>query len=319
MIATYAHIPVLRQRSLDLLLPALQGPSPLLVDATLGLGGHTESFLASTPALRVLGIDRDREALDHARARLEPFGERVSFVHARYDELGDVLDSVMHSEAPQAMLFDLGVSSLHLDKPERGFSYSFDAPLDMRMNAEDELTAAGILATYDKRDLAGIFRRFGDEKLADRYAGAIVEARLLAPLERTGQLVDLLQRATPYALRDKGHPAKRVFQALRIEVNRELESWERALPQALDRLAVGGRIAVMSYHSGEDRLMKHELRRRSHSTAPLGLPRELPEHRAEFAEITRGAETASAEEIALNPRATSVRLRAGEKIRKVMP
>lgn len=319
MIATYAHIPVLRQRSLDLLVPALQGPSPLLVDATLGLGGHTESFLASTPALRVLGIDRDREALDHARARLEPFGERVSFVHARYDELGDVLDSVMHSEAPQAMLFDLGVSSLHLDKPERGFSYSFDAPLDMRMNAEDELTAAGILATYDKRDLAGIFRRFGDEKLADRYAGAIVEARLLAPLERTGQLVDLLQRATPYALRDKGHPAKRVFQALRIEVNRELESWERALPQALDRLAVGGRIAVMSYHSGEDRLMKHELRRRSHSTAPLGLPRELPEHRAEFAEITRGAETASAEEIALNPRATSVRLRAGEKIRKVMP
>jgi 16S rRNA (cytosine1402-N4)-methyltransferase len=217
------------------------------------------------------------------------------------------------------MLFDLGVSSLHLDKPERGFSYSFDAPLDMRMNAEDELTAAGILASYDKRDLAGIFRRFGDEKLAERYAGAIAEARLLAPLERTGQLVDLLQRATPYALRDKGHPAKRVFQALRIEVNRELESWERALPQALDRLAVGGRIAVMSYHSGEDRLTKHELRRRSHSTAPLGLPRELPEHHAEFSEITRGAETASAEEIALNPRATSVRLRAGEKIRKVMP
>ena len=319
MIATYAHIPVLRQRSLELLLPALHGPSPLLVDATLGLGGHTEAFLASTPALRVLGIDRDREALDHARARLEPFGERVSFVHARYDELGDVLDSVMHSEAPQAMLFDLGVSSLHLDKPERGFSYSFDAPLDMRMNAEDELTAAGILALYDKRDLAGIFRRFGDEKLAERYAGAIAEARLLAPLERTGQLVDLLQRATPYALRDKGHPAKRVFQALRIEVNRELESWERALPQALDRLAVGGRIAVMSYHSGEDRLTKHELRRRSHSTAPLGLPRELPEHHAEFSEITRGAETASAEEIALNPRATSVRLRAGEKIRKVMP
>lgn len=319
MMSTYAHIPVLRQRSLELLEPALRGSSPLLVDATLGLGGHTEAFLEQIPALRVLGIDRDREALDHARARLEPFGDRVTFVHARYDELGDVLDSTARAEAPNAILFDLGVSSLHLDKPERGFSYSHDAPLDMRMNAEDDLTAAGILASYDKRDLAGIFRRFGDEKLAERYAGAILEARLLSPLERTSQLVDVLQRATPYALRDKGHPAKRVFQALRIEVNSELESWERALPQALDRLAVGGRIAVMSYHSGEDRLIKHELRRRSHSTAPLGLPRELPEHQAEFSEITRGAETASAEEIDANPRAASVRLRAGEKIRKVTP
>ena len=317
MIATYSHIPVLRERSLELLLPALSGPNPLLVDATLGLGGHTEAFLASTPALRVLGIDRDLEALDHARARLEPFGDRVSFAHARYDELGDVLDTVMGSESPNAMLFDLGVSSLHLDKPERGFSYSVDAPLDMRMNVGDDLTAADVLARYEKRELAGIFRRFGDEKLADRYAGAIVEARAIAPLERTGELVDLLQRATPYALRDKGHPAKRVFQALRIEVNQELESWARALPVALDRLALGGRIAVMSYHSGEDRLTKHEVRRRSHSSAPLGLPRELPEHRAEFSEITRGAETASAEEVTLNPRAASVRLRAAEKLRKV--
>jgi 16S rRNA (cytosine1402-N4)-methyltransferase len=241
----------------------------------------------------------------------------VSFAHARYDELGDVLDTVMGSESPNAMLFDLGVSSLHLDKPERGFSYSVDAPLDMRMNVGDDLTAADVLARYDKRELAGIFRRFGDEKLADRYAGAIVEARAIAPLERTGELVDLLQRATPYALRDKGHPAKRVFQALRIEVNQELESWAHALPVALDRLALGGRIAVMSYHSGEDRLTKHELRRRSHSSAPLGLPRELPEHRAEFSEITRGAETASAEEVTLNPRAASVRLRAAEKLRKV--
>jgi 16S rRNA (cytosine1402-N4)-methyltransferase len=319
MIATYAHIPVLRERSLELLLPALQGPSPLLLDATLGLGGHTEAFLASTPNLRVLGIDRDLEALDHARARLEPYGDRVSFAHARYDELGEVLDTVMDSSSPDAMLFDLGVSSLHLDKPERGFSYSVDAPLDMRMNVNDDVTAADVLATYDKRQLAGIFRRFGDEKLADRYAGAIVEARAIAPLLRTGELVDLLQRATPYALRDKGHPAKRVFQALRIEVNQELESWAHALPVALDRLAPGGRIAVMSYHSGEDRLTKHELRRRSHSSAPLGLPRELPEHRAEFNEITRGAETASAEEIALNPRAASVRLRAAEKLRKVTP
>jgi 16S rRNA (cytosine1402-N4)-methyltransferase len=319
MIATYSHIPVLRQRALELLTPALQGTEPLLVDATLGLGGHTEAFLASIPALRVLGIDRDAEAIEHSRARLQPFGDRVTFVHARYDELGSVLDSMPGVPEPQAMLFDLGVSSLHLDKPERGFSYSVDAPLDMRMNVEDPMTAADVLATYTKRELADIFRRFGDEKLAERYAGAIVEARILAPLARTGELVELLQRATPYALRDKGHPAKRVFQALRIEVNRELDSWAAALPEALDRLAVGGRIAVMSYHSGEDRLTKHELRRRSHSSAPLGLPRELPEHQAEFEEITRGAETASAEEISANPRAASVRLRVAQKIRKVTP
>jgi 16S rRNA (cytosine1402-N4)-methyltransferase len=317
MIATYHHIPVLRERAIELLAPALSGATPLMVDGTLGLGGHTEAFLESFPALRVLGIDRDREALEHSRARLAQYGDRVSFANARYDELGRVLDELFPGQEPDAFLFDLGVSSLHLDKPERGFSYSVDAPLDMRMDGTDERTAADILGAYDKRELADIFRRFGDEKLSDRYASAIVEARAIQPLLRTSQLVDVLQRATPYALKDKGHPAKRVFQALRIEVNRELESWAAALPEALDRLAIGGRIVVMSYQSGEDRLTKQELRRRSHTTAPLGLPRELPEHRAEFAELTRGAEMASPEEIVHNPRAASVRLRAAEKLRKV--
>lgn len=317
MIATYHHIPVLRERAIELLAPALTGATPLLVDCTLGLGGHTEAFLETFPNLRVLGIDRDLEALEHSQARLSEYGERVRFANARYDELGRVLDELFPGEEPDAFLFDLGVSSLHLDKPERGFSYSVDAPLDMRMDSNDELTAADILSQYDKRELADIFRRYGDEKLADRYASAIVEARAIEPLLQTSQLVDVLQRATPYALKDKGHPAKRVFQALRIEVNRELESWADALPEALDRLAVGGRIVVMSYQSGEDRLTKQELRRRSHTTAPLGLPRELPEHRAEFSELTRGAEMASPEEIAHNPRAASVRLRAAEKLRKV--
>jgi 16S rRNA (cytosine1402-N4)-methyltransferase len=317
MIATYHHIPVLRERAIELLAPALTGATPLLVDGTLGLGGHTESFLESFPTLRVLGIDRDEEALEHSRARLAQHGDRVRFVNARCDELGRVLDEFFPGQEPDAFLFDLGVSSLHLDKPERGFSYSIDAPLDMRMDGTDERTAADILAEYDKRELADIFRRFGDEKLSDRYASAIIEARAIEPLLRTSQLVDVLQRATPYALKDKGHPAKRVFQALRIEVNRELESWAAALPEALDRLAIGGRIVVMSYQSGEDRITKQELRRRSHTTAPLGLPRELPEHRAEFTELTRGAETASPEEIAHNPRAASVRLRAAEKLRKV--
>jgi 16S rRNA (cytosine1402-N4)-methyltransferase len=317
MIATYSHIPVLRERSLELLTPALTGRHPLLVDATLGLGGHTEAFLGSIEALHVLGIDRDTEALDHSRNRLAGFADRVTLVHARYDELADVLDAHPELPAPQAILFDLGVSSLHLDKPERGFSYSVEAPLDMRMNPEDELTAERILKEYSSAELADIFQRYGDEKLARRYASAIVQHRGVTPLRSTSQLVDVLQAATPYALRDQGHPAKRVFQALRIEVNKELESLYRALPLALDRLAVGGRIVVMSYQSGEDRFVKHELRRRSHSLAPLGLPQELPEHRPEFEELTRGAELASAEEISLNPRAASVRLRAAQKLREV--
>lgn len=319
MIATYQHIPVVPERTLELLTPALNTPTPLLVDATLGLGGHSEAFLASFPALRVLGIDRDPEALQSATKRLEAFRDRITFAHARYDEMGSVLDELLPGLEPQGILFDLGVSSLHLDKPERGFSYSVDAPLDMRMNPSDEQTAADVLNTYSKAKLAEIFKRFGDEKLADRYASAIVTTRENSPLESTSELVDILHNATPWALRDLGHPAKRVFQALRIEVNRELESLYRALPVALDRLAVGGRIVVLSYHSGEDRFVKQEIRKRSVSRAPLGLPQELPEHRPEFLELTRGAEMASPEEIALNPRAASVRIRAAEKIRKVTP
>jgi 16S rRNA (cytosine1402-N4)-methyltransferase len=317
MIATYSHIPVLAPRALELLAPALQGESPVLVDATLGLGGHTEMFLAALPALRVLGIDRDPEALAQARERLAPFGDRVMFSLCRYDELDTALDEHVPDQAPGAILFDLGVSSLHLDKPERGFSYSHDAPLDMRMNPQDDVSAADILQSFTEADLADLFFRMGDEKLAKRYARAIVERRLQAPIVRTGDLVDVLQEATPYALKDKGHPAKRVFQALRMAVNQELDSLARALPVAFDRVAIGGRVAIMSYHSGEDRLVKRELRKLSVSRAPAGLPRELPEHLPSFREITRGAEVASAEEIASNPRSASVRLRAGEKVKEV--
>jgi len=319
MMDTYRHTPVLTTRALELLSPALTGDSPVLVDATLGLGGHTEAFLASIPALRVLGIDRDPEALESSKVRLAPFGDRVIFAQCRYDDLGMALDSQLGGEAPAAILFDLGVSSLHLDKPERGFSYSVDAPLDMRMNPGDAQSAAEILASYEVEQLAEIFWRYGDEKLAKRYAHAIADARAIKPVTRTSELVEILQQATPYALRDKGHPAKRVFQALRIEVNRELESLQAAVPEAINRLAVGGRIAVMSYQSGEDKVVKSELRRRSRSGAPLGLPQELPEHRPQLRELTRGAEMASPEEIAHNPRSTSVRLRAAEKLRKVTP
>jgi 16S rRNA (cytosine1402-N4)-methyltransferase len=317
MMATYSHIPVLAPRALELLSPALGGESPLLVDATLGLGGHTEMFLASIPALRVLGIDRDPEAQAQAQERLAPFGDRVMFAQCRYDELGEALDEHVPGVRPGAILFDLGVSSLHLDKPERGFSYSHDAPLDMRMNPHEDVSAADILQSFTESDLADLFFRLGDEKLAKRYARAIVDRRLQAPIVRTGDLVDVLQDATPYALKDKGHPAKRVFQALRMAVNQELDSLQRALPVAFDRVAIGGRVAIMSYHSGEDRLVKRELRTLSVSSAPAGLPTELPQHQASFREITRGAEMASAEEIALNPRSASVRLRAGEKVKEV--
>lgn len=316
MIETYHHTPVLKDRALEILGPALQGESPLLVDATLGLGGHTEAFLSSFPALEVLGIDRDPEALASAQARLAPFGDRVTFAGCRYDELAEALDEHAPGRSPQAILFDLGVSSLHLDKPERGFSYSHDAPLDMRMNPSDDVSAADILQSFTESDLADLFFRLGDEKLAKRYAHAIAEHRLQAPITRTSELVDILQNATPYALRDKGHPAKRVFQALRMAVNSELESLQRALPVAFERVAVGGRVAIMSYHSGEDRLVKGELRRRCVSSAPAGLPTLLPQHMPSFREITRGAEMASADEISVNPRSASVRLRAGEKLKE---
>jgi len=317
MIATYHHVPVVPERSTELLAPALGGESPLLVDATLGLGGHTELLLTSFPNLRVIGIDRDPEAVALAAKRLEPFGDRVMVANTRYDNIGEVLDELAPGVSPHAILFDLGVSSLHLDKPERGFSYSVDAPLDMRMNPADTTTAADVLQNYSRSQLAEIFTRYGDEKLADRYASAILEARASAPLTSTSELVTVLQNATPYALRDQRHPAKRVFQALRIEVNRELESLQRALPEALDRLAVGGRIVVLSYQSGEDRFVKKEIRSRAVSSAPLGLPQELPEHLPEVKELTRGAEMASSEEITRNPRAASVRVRAAEKLRKV--
>jgi 16S rRNA (cytosine1402-N4)-methyltransferase len=318
MIDTYSHVPVLAPRALELLTPALRGEAPLLVDATLGLGGHTEMFLSSLPALRVFGIDRDPEALERTRQRLSEFGDRVMFAHCRYDDLESALQNHLPGVSPDAILFDLGVSSLHLDKPERGFSYSHDAPLDMRMNPQDDVSAADVLQSFTEADLADLFFRLGDEKLAKRYARAIVERRLQAPIIRTGELVDVLQEATPYALKDRGHPAKRVFQALRMAVNQELDSLAKALPVAFDRVAVGGRIAIMSYHSGEDRLVKRELRKLSVSTAPAGLPTELPEHRPSFREITRGAEMASIEEIAQNPRSASVRLRAGEKLREVV-
>ncbi len=309
------HTPVLLERSLDLLAPALEKPGAVVVDTTLGMGGHSHAMLTRFPGLTLVGLDRDTEALALAGERLAAFGERAKLVHTEYDGIGRALDDLGIDEV-EGVLFDLGVSSLQLDRVDRGFSYSKDAPLDMRMDPTQGVTAETVLATYSEAELRRIFYQYGEEKLAPRYARFIVERREQKPLVRSGELVDLLQEATPAALSRAGHPAKRVFQALRVEVNAELASLESALPTALDRIGVGGRIVVLSYQSLEDRLVKRELAARSKSTAPAGLPVELPEHRPEFSLLVRGAELASDEEKDLNPRATPVRLRAAERIRR---
>ncbi len=309
------HTPVLLERCLELLAPALQGEGAVLVDATLGMAGHSEAFSTRLPGLRLVGLDRDPDALAIAGERLARFGDRVNLVHTVYDGIGRALDGLGIGEV-QGVFFDLGVSSLQLDRVERGFSYSQDAPLDMRMDGTAGLTAAQVVAEYDELELRRIFYDYGEEKLAPRYASRIVQAREVEPITTSARLVEIIQQATPAAVQRAGHPAKRVFQALRIEVNQELSVLARAMPAAVDRLAVGGRVVVESYQSLEDRIVKRELRARSTSTAPVGLPVELPEHRPELKLLVRGAELADQHEIAQNPRAASVRLRAAERARR---
>jgi 16S rRNA (cytosine1402-N4)-methyltransferase len=303
------------ERTLELLSPALEREGAVLVDATLGLGGHAEAALERHPGLALVGLDRDTDALARAGERLARFGDRVHLVHTVYSGLRTALDG-LGIERADAVLFDLGVSSMQLDQAERGFAYAQDAPLDMRMDRTRGVTAASILAEYPEEELRRIFYAYGEEKLAPRYASRIVQARAEHPIERSSQLVDLIAQATPRAVQRAGHPAKRVFQALRIEVNGELEALEAALPAALDTLALGGRIVVLAYQSLEDRIVKRELAARTRSTAPSGLPIELPEHRAEFALLVRGAELADDGERARNPRAIPVRLRAAERVRE---
>jgi 16S rRNA (cytosine1402-N4)-methyltransferase len=308
------HTPVLLERCVELLAPALERPGAVFVDATLGMGGHSEAFLERFPGIHLIGLDRDQDALRIAGERLARFGDRVTLVHTVYDGIAEAVTGAGF-DAADGILFDLGVSSLQLDVADRGFAYSQDAPLDMRMDQSAGTTAADILATYGEGDLRRIFERYGEEKLAGRYARAIIAARAQAPVDRSGRLVEILIGATPYAAQRSGHPAKRVFQALRIEVNRELAVLERAVPAALDILPVGGRIVVLSYQSLEDRLVKREFADAVKSTAPAGLPVELPEHAPRFRLLVKGAELASEEERARNPRATPVRLRAAERVR----
>lgn len=309
------HTPVLLPRILELLAPSLQAEDAVFVDATLGMGGHTEAVLTRFPQITAYGVDRDAEALALAQQRLRPFGDRFNIVHCAYDDAFEQLsERGVHNV--HAVLFDLGVSSLQLDEAERGFSYSHDAPLDMRMDQQQGLTAADVLNTYEARDLERVLRDYGEERFARRIVRAIVSERARTPFERSGVLVDLLRDAIPAAsARTGGHPAKRTFQALRIEVNGELDSWAAALPAAMDHLAVKGRIAVLAYHSLEDRIAKRAFAQGATSSAPVGLPVELPEHQPYLDLVTRGAERPSPQETETNPRATSARLRVAERRR----
>ena len=308
------HTPVMLDRCVELLAPALERDGAVLVDATLGMGGHAEAFLQRFPGIHLVGLDRDPDALRIAGERLAAFGDRITLVHTVYDGVAAAVESAGF-DAADGILFDLGVSSLQLDVAERGFAYSQDAPLDMRMDQTTGPMASYVLATYSEGELRRIFERYGEEKLSGRYARAIIKARETAPIERSGQLVEILVAATPYAAQRTGHPAKRVFQALRIEVNSELSVLERAIPDALGILRVGGRIVVLAYQSLEDRIVKRALAEATASTTPAGLPVELPEHAARFRLLVKGAELASEHERARNPRATPVRLRAAERVR----
>jgi 16S rRNA (cytosine1402-N4)-methyltransferase len=297
--------------------PALSRPSAVLVDATVGLGGHTSAILAACPTATVVGLDRDARALELAGERLEEFSERIVLVHAVYDEITGVLDRLGLSRV-HGVLFDLGVSSMQLDEPARGFAYARDAPLDMRMDQESGVTAADLLNVASTRELSRILSRYGEERFSRRIAEAVVRDREREPFTTSGRLVELIRSAIPAAARRTGgNPAKRTFQALRIAVNDELSVLERALPAAIDALAVGGRIVVMSYQSLEDRLAKQALRTRATSAAPLDLPVVPAGYEPELRLLTRGAEGATAEENEHNPRAASVRLRAAERVREV--
>jgi len=317
----HGHIPVLVDRCVELLTPALtrqhaDGEGAVLIDATLGAGGHAERFLTELPGLRLIGLDRDPDALWIAGERLAQFGDRVMLVRTRYDGIEGVLAETGYwTSQVHGILFDLGVSSMQLDRTARGLSYAADAPLDMRMDPDAALTAADVINTYDEKTLTRVLREFGEERFAGRIAAQIVRRRAHRPFSSTGELVELLYEAIPApARRTGGHPAKRTFQALRIVVNGELDSLRDALPAALGALAPGGRIVVMAYQSLEDRIVKNQFAAATASRTPPGLPVELPGHEPEFVALTRGAQRASPAEIELNPRSASVRLRALEKV-----
>jgi 16S rRNA (cytosine1402-N4)-methyltransferase len=320
----YTHIPVMADRVTSLLLPALTGPTPggrppVLIDATLGRAGHARVLLEAVPELLLIGIDADVIAIEAGRALAERYPGRMTVAHVFYDHIAEIVADAGHRRV-QGVLFDLGVSSPQLDDASRGFSYSHDAPLDMRMDQSAELTAARIVNEYPVPELARVLFEYGEEKFARRIGEAIARERAKEPISTTLRLSAIVKEAIPAAARRTGgNPAKRTFQALRIEVNDELGALRRALPAALDLLAPGGRFVALAYHSLEDRLVKRELTERTTDKTPPGIPLRAGDVLAgtpRFRLLTRGAERPDAEELAANPRAASARLRAVERIRE---
>ena len=290
-------------------------PAGIYVDGTLGMGGHAEAVAQKLTSGLLIGIDRDDRALASSRERLAGFGNKVRLVKGSFGDLSQILDSLGVSQV-NGMLFDLGVSSPQLDDKTRGFSYMQDAPLDMRMDETAPLTARDVLNTYSEAELRSIFWRYGEERYAGRIAEAVVAARQTTPLETTGQFVEIIRSTMPAAaLREKQHPAKRCFQAVRIEVNDELGQLERMLDQAPDRLAVGGRLCVISFHSLEDRLVKEAIRKRENGcTCPPDFPVCTCGFVKTLRSVTRKPVIPGGEELARNPRARSARLRIAEKV-----
>ena len=313
------HVPVALNRCIELLAPAIekaitQQGHALIIDATLGLGGHTRALLERYPQLRVIGFDRDTSAISIARENVSPYGDRLTIIHAVYDQIATTLENLQISYIDGA-LFDLGVSSMQLDEADRGFSYSQEAPLDMRMDQSQGISAQQVLDTYDRVALIRILRMYGDEKFAPRIADNIIAARENNTLKSTRDLAQLVKESIPApARRTGGNPAKRTFQALRIEVNQELEILERAIPAAMEALVVSGRIVVMSYQSLEDKIVKSFFTKACTSTTPRNLPVELPNSAAKFSYVITGSESATESEIIENPRAQSMRLRAIERV-----
>lgn len=310
------HTPVLLNECLDMLAPALDTHSATLIDCTLGMGGHSEAALKRFPTLTVIGIDRDPQAIALATERLRPFGTRFRAVHTTYDRVAEVAAQLPPSGRVDGILMDLGVSSLQLDEAERGFSYSADAPLDMRMDPTFGQSAAELLAHASETEITKILRVYGEERFASRIARHIVRTREQKPLTRTGHLADIVREAIPApARRSGGNPSKRTFQALRIAVNDELRILERALPAALSALKVGGRLVIESYHSLEDRMVKELFHAGSRIDVPVDLPFVPESHEPPLRLLTRGAVLAHDEERTHNPRSASVRLRGVELVR----
>lgn len=309
------HAPVALERCIALLAPAIEGvPHPVVIDATLGMGGHTKALLLRFPNLKIIGFDRDKSAIEVATQTLHEVIDRVVIVHAVYDEISQVLERLDISSV-DGILFDLGVSSMQLDTAERGFAYSQEAPLDMRMDQSTGMSAHDVLMSYSFKDLTRVIRNYGEEKFASKIADNIIKAREAGTLKSTKDLAEIVKASIPApARRTGGNPAKRTFQALRIEVNQELEVLKRAMPQALSAIRVGGRVVVMAYQSLEDKIVKSAFADVTKSGTPLGLPMDLPNSAAKYSLVIRGSEAASDEEIVINPRAQSMRLRAIERL-----